>query len=199
MQIIIINPNIIAKAISKYKNSFISPQEAIASSDELDKEITIIYEKYQNYLEVNNLVDFDDLLVLTYEILEKNEDLAKQISQKYQYIMVDEYQDTNEIQLKLLKKLCLTHNNICVVGDDDQSIYGFRGANVNNILNFQKEFNSKIIKLEQNYRSTNNILKAANTLISHNKNRHSKTLFSELGDKNIIIKIVDIDKTFKIF
>ena len=141
-----------------------------------------IYDKYQKYLLENNLVDFDDLLLLTYKILNENDDLAKEISNKYQYIMVDEYQDTNEIQLLLLKKLCTTHNNICVVGDDDQSIYGFRGANHKNILEFEKEFNAKVIKLELNYRSTNQILKAANSLISFNKNRYNKKLISAIGD-----------------
>ena len=176
-------PNFMAKEISKYKNSFLTPEEVFSLANEnIYKQLASIYEKYQNYLLENNLVDFDDLLLLSYKILDENEDLAKEISEKYQYIMVDEYQDTNEIQLLLLKKLCLTHNNICVVGDDDQSIYGFRGANHKNILEFEKDFNAKVIKLELNYRSTNQILKAANNLIKFNKNRYNKTLISALGD-----------------
>jgi len=176
-------PNYMSKEISKYKNSFLTPDEVYALANDANyKKMAYIYEKYQNYLIDNNLVDFDDLLLLTYKILNENDDLAKEISQKYQYIMVDEYQDTNEIQLLLLKKLCLTHNNICVVGDDDQSIYGFRGANHKNILEFEKDFNAKVIKLELNYRSTNQILKAANSLISFNKNRYDKKLISALGD-----------------
>ncbi len=176
-------PNFMSKEISKYKNSFLTPDEVYAlANDSNYKKLAHIYDKYQKYLLDNNLVDFDDLLLLTYEILNKNDDLANEISQKYQYIMVDEYQDTNEIQLLLLKKLCSTHNNICVVGDDDQSIYGFRGANHKNILDFEKDFNAKVIKLELNYRSTNQILNAANSLISFNKNRYNKKLISAIGD-----------------
>ena len=176
-------PNFMSKEISKYKNSFLTPDEVYALANDINyKKMAHIYDKYQNYLLNNNLVDFDDLLLLTYEILNKNEDLTKEISNKYQYIMVDEYQDTNEIQLLLLKKLCSTHNNICVVGDDDQSIYGFRGANHKNILEFERDFNAKVIKLELNYRSTNQILNAANSLISFNKNRYNKKLISAIGD-----------------
>ena len=176
-------PNFMSKEISKYKNSFLSPDEVYAlATDSTLKKMAHIYDKYQKYLIDNNLVDFDDLLLLTYKILNNNDDLAEEISEKYKYIMVDEYQDTNEIQLLLLKKLCKTHNNICVVGDDDQSIYGFRGANHKNILDFEKDFNSKVIKLELNYRSTNQILNAANSLISFNKNRYNKKLISAKGD-----------------
>ena len=173
----------VSKEISKYKNSFLNAEEVFSlAKDNTYKKLAHIYDKYQKYLIENNLVDFDDLLLLTYTILNENDDLCEEISQKYQYIMVDEYQDTNEIQLLLLKKLCKTHNNICVVGDDDQSIYGFRGANHKNILNFEKEFNAKVIKLEMNYRSTNQILNAANSLISFNKLRYDKKLKSANGD-----------------
>jgi DNA helicase-2/ATP-dependent DNA helicase PcrA len=173
----------VSKEISKYKNSFLNAEEVFSlAKDTTYKKLAHIYDKYQKYLIENNLVDFDDLLLLTYTILNENDDLCKEISEKYQYIMVDEYQDTNEIQLLLLKKLCRTHNNICVVGDDDQSIYGFRGANHKNILNFEKDFNAKVIKLETNYRSTNQILKAANSLISFNKMRYDKKLHSAIGD-----------------
>jgi len=173
----------VSKEISKYKNSFLNAEEVFSlAKDTTYKKLAHIYDKYQKYLLENNLVDFDDLLLLTYTILNENDDLCREISDKYRYIMVDEYQDTNEIQLLLLKKLCRTHNNICVVGDDDQSIYGFRGANHKNILNFEKDFNAKVIKLETNYRSTNQILKAANSLISFNKMRYDKKLHSALGD-----------------
>ena len=176
-------PNYMTKEISRYKNSFLSPDEVYALANDTNyKKMAHIYDKYQYYLIENNLVDFDDLLLLTYKILDENNDLADEISNKYQYIMVDEYQDTNEIQLLLLKKLCKNHNNICVVGDDDQSIYGFRGANHKNILEFEKDFNAKVIKLELNYRSTNQILNAANSLISFNKNRYNKKLISAIGD-----------------
>jgi len=176
-------PNYMSKEISRYKNSFLSPDEVYALANDTNyKKMAHIYDKYSNYLIENNLVDFDDLLLLTYKILDGNDNLADEISNKYQYIMVDEYQDTNEIQLLLLKKLCKNHNNICVVGDDDQSIYGFRGANHKNILDFEKDFNAKVIKLELNYRSTNQILNAANSLISFNKQRYNKKLISAFGD-----------------
>ena len=172
-----IHQNIVAKEISKYKNNFLTPDEIFAlAKDNESKKIAHIYQEYIKYLDKNNLLDFDDLLLLTYKILDEYEEVATSYSQKYQYIMVDEYQDTNDIQLKILKKLCSTHNNICVVGDDDQSIYGFRGANIKNILEFQKEFDAKIVKLEHNYRSTPEILDVANKLISFNKNRHTKIL-----------------------
>ena len=167
----------VAKEISKFKNNFLSPNDIFSmAKDENSKKLSHIYENYIAYLDKNNLVDFDDLLLLTYKILDEFDDVAESYSQRYQYIMVDEYQDTNEIQLKILKKLCTTHNNICVVGDDDQSIYGFRGANIKNILEFQKDFEAKIVKLEENYRSTPEILEIANKLISFNKNRHDKVL-----------------------
>ena len=181
----------VAKEISRFKNNFLTPNEIFAmAKDENYKKLSQIYENYISYLDKNNLVDFDDLLLLTYKILDEFDEVAQSYSQKYQYIMVDEYQDTNDIQLKILKKLCSTHNNICVVGDDDQSIYGFRGANIKNILEFQKDFDAKIVKLEENYRSTPEILKIANNLISFNKNRHEKILKATLpnGKKVEIIE-----------
>ncbi|MCG3674883.1 UvrD-helicase domain-containing protein [Aliarcobacter butzleri] len=169
---------LLASEVSKYKNSLMSPSEVKATAQlKLYQEIAQIYEDYENYLEKNNLVDFDDLLLLPYKILKNNENLSKQISQKYQYIMVDEYQDTNELQYRLLRLLCSSHNNLCVVGDDDQSIYGWRGATIKNILNFSDHFeNSLVIKLEDNYRSTDTILNHANQLIEHNRDRLGKKL-----------------------
>ena len=176
--------SLVASEISRYKNSLVKPDEAIAQASQPNyKMIASIYKTYQDYLLENNLVDFDDLLMLTYDLLEQNSDLRKDISNRYQYIMVDEYQDTNELQLQLLKKLCDTHTNLCVVGDDDQSIYGWRGANIKNILEFTNMFeNAKVIKLENNYRSTKEILTAANLLIDHNRNRLGKKLISTKGD-----------------
>jgi DNA helicase-2/ATP-dependent DNA helicase PcrA len=170
--------SMVASEISRYKNSLISPQSAASAAEhEMYKKIADIYEKYENYLLENNLVDFDDLLLLPYKILEQNQSLAQEISQRYQYIMVDEYQDTNELQYRLLQKLCISHQNLCVVGDDDQSIYGWRGASIKNILNFKDQFNNtKVIKLEENYRSTDTILKHANMLIEHNRDRLGKVL-----------------------
>lgn len=180
----------VANEISHYKNSLISPATAIEKVADIEgeqgkkyKEIALIYEKYENYLHANNLVDFDDLLALTYKILDNDPELCETTSRQYQYIMVDEYQDTNELQYNILKKLCATHSNLCVVGDDDQSIYGWRGANVKNILEFAGNFDNTVtIKLEDNYRSTSQILGAANELISHNRTRHEKSLKSTKGD-----------------
>jgi len=175
--------SLVASEISRYKNSLVKPDEAIAQATQPNyKIIASIYKTYQDYLLENNLVDFDDLLMLTYDLLEQDSELRKDISNRYKYIMVDEYQDTNELQLQLLKKLCDTHTNLCVVGDDDQSIYGWRGANIKNILEFSNMFdNVKVIKLESNYRSTQEILEAANLLIDHNRNRLGKRLISTKG------------------
>ncbi len=175
---------LVANEISKYKNSLISPEIAISKAELPNyKIIANLYKEYEEYIVKNNLVDFDDLLALTYKILDENEDICLQTSQRYRYIMIDEYQDTNELQYKLLKKLCTTHQNLCVVGDDDQSIYGWRGANIKNILEFPNEFkNTAVIKLEKNYRSTNQILKIANNLIEHNRGRLGKKLESVNGD-----------------
>ncbi len=173
-----ITTSLLSSEISKYKNTLLSPREAKASAQmKLYQQIADIYEKYQAYLLKNNLVDFDDLLLLPYEILKSDEKLAKETSEKYKYIMVDEYQDTNELQYRLLRLLCTTHNNLCVVGDDDQSIYGWRGASIKNILNFSEHFeNTTVIKLEENYRSTHTILEHANQLIEHNRDRLGKKL-----------------------
>ncbi len=174
----------IASEISRFKNNLMTPERAISGAQLPNyKKIAAIYKQYDDYLKQNNLVDFEDLLALPYQILEQNPTLAREISQKYQYIMVDEYQDTNDLQFKLLEKLTTSHKNLCVVGDDDQSIYGWRGANIKNILEFNQIFpNTKTIKLEKNYRSTNNILKVANSLIEHNRTRLGKVLIGTKED-----------------
>jgi len=186
----------VVSEISRYKNALLEPKIVFEQAEhENYKKVATIYEKYQNYISENNLIDFDDLIALPFQILDKHEDVRDEVSQRYQYLMVDEYQDTNDLQFKLLKKLCYTHNNICVVGDDDQSIYGFRGANVKNILEFHNMFdNTKVVKLEENYRSTNQILKAANELIEHNRNRLGKKLVSILGDGKEISLIESNDE-----
>ncbi len=183
---------LVANEISRYKNSLIDPSVAWEKAELPNyKKIAQTYEQYEKYIKDNNLVDFDDLLVLPYKILEENEDLCRETSERYQYIMVDEYQDTNDLQYRLIRKICSTHENICVVGDDDQSIYGWRGANIKNILDFKDEFkNTKIIKLENNYRSTTNILKAANELIEHNRSRLGKVLKSTKGE-GIEISVIE--------
>jgi DNA helicase-2/ATP-dependent DNA helicase PcrA len=174
---------LIASEISRYKNSLLSPDDAYKQAEFFNyQQIAKIYEEYETYLLENNLVDFDDLIALTFKLLDENPELARATSQKYQYIMVDEYQDTNELQLKLLQKLCTTHNNICVVGDDDQSIYGWRGAHIRNIIEFDQDFkDTAVFKLEENYRSREPILKVANALIEHNRSRLGKKLISTRG------------------
>ncbi|CAM4129391.1 ATP-dependent helicase [Campylobacter armoricus] len=185
--------------ISNFKNQSKSAEEIRKELDFLKdeknknyEEIIHIYEQYEHFLKQNNFMDFDDLLMLTNKILE-DENFAKEQSQKYNYITVDEYQDTNTLQYQILKKLCSAHENICVVGDDDQSIYGWRGAKIENILNFKEQFhNVKLVKLEQNYRSTSAILQAANELIEHNRKRLGKTLICT-KDKGEEITILQND------
>ncbi|MBD3800111.1 MAG: UvrD-helicase domain-containing protein [Campylobacterales bacterium] len=175
---------LVASEISRYKNSLITPEEAHAQAEQKNYEqIAKVYKEYEAYLVENNLVDFDDLISLTYKLLDEHPELAEETSRRYQYIMIDEYQDTNELQFKLLQKLCSAHNNICVVGDDDQSIYGWRGAHVRNILEFDQDFkDAMVIKLEHNYRSRTPILTVANALIEHNRSRLGKTLLPTRGD-----------------
>ncbi len=174
---------LIASEISRYKNSLLTPDDAYKQAEFFNyQQIAKIYEEYETYLLENNLVDFDDLIALTFRLLDENPELARATSQKYRYIMVDEYQDTNELQLKLLQKLCTTHNNICVVGDDDQSIYGWRGAHIRNIMEFDQDFkDTSVFKLEENYRSREPILKVANALIEHNRSRLGKKLIPTRG------------------
>lgn len=173
-------PSHIQSQISNMKNSLITPEQALSSAqDRYQKSMAKIYKEYNDFLLTNNMVDFDDLLRLSFEILDLNPSLAKDTSNKYQYIMVDEYQDTNHLQYQLLKKLCTSHENLCVVGDDDQSIYGWRGADIKNILEFKNNFKDvKIIKLEENYRSSPQILNIANALIANNHSRLGKELKS---------------------
>ncbi len=191
-----LNISFLASEISKYKNTLLTPDEVIAKAELPDyKKAAEIYRLYQENIEENNLVDFDDLLMLSYRILEANDDLRKETSRRYQYIMVDEYQDTNELQYKLLRMLCSEHENLCVVGDDDQSIYGWRGAKIRNILEFHQHFeNTRVIKLETNYRSTRPILEAANALIEHNSKRLGKKLISHRGDGPEVDLLHSIDE-----
>ena len=157
--------------------------------------LKIIYREYQEKLEKYNAMDFSDILTNTYELLNDSYVLDK-IQSRYIYILVDEYQDTNEIQYKIIKKIVSKNKNICVVGDEDQSIYAFRGANIKNILNFEKDYpEAKIIKLEQNYRSTQNILDGANSVIKNNTSSKGKKLWSarENGEKIKIYNAKDIN------
>ncbi len=194
-----LNISFIASEISKYKNSLLTPEVVLQKTELPDyKKVAKIYALYQANIEENNLVDFDDLLMLTYKILDEHEELRKETSNRYKYIMVDEYQDTNELQFRLLEHLCSEHGNLCVVGDDDQSIYGWRGANIRNILEFADNFkNTKTVKLETNYRSTNPILKAANTLIEHNSTRLGKKLTSHKGEGEEVKLLHSLDESME--
>ena len=194
-----LNISFIASEISKYKNSLLTPEVVIQKAELADyKQVAKIYEQYQANIEENNLVDFDDLLALTYKILDENKALRKETSNRYKYIMVDEYQDTNELQYRLLEHLCSEHENLCVVGDDDQSIYGWRGANIRNILEFAENFEqTKTVKLETNYRSTEPILKAANTLIEHNSTRLGKKLTSHKGSGKDVKLLHSLDESME--
>jgi len=187
---------LVASEISRYKNSLLTPDEAYKQAELFNyQQIAKIYEDYETYLHENNLVDFDDLIALTYKILDENPELAAQTSQKYQYIMIDEYQDTNELQLKLIQKLCSSHTNICVVGDDDQSIYGWRGAHIRNIMEFDQDFiGTSVFKLEENYRSREPILKVANSLIEHNRSRLGKKLIATRGSGDDVTTINSNDE-----
>ena len=171
--------------ISSAKDKLISPEEfeLNAAGDFRKKKIGEIYKEYQKQLKKNNALDFDDLIVKTVELLEQYEEVRNYYQERFRYIMVDEYQDTNYAQFKLVSLLAGKYKNLCVVGDDDQSIYKFRGADIENILNFEECFpGAKVIKLEQNYRSTGNILNAANEVIRHNRGRKDKTLWTSNGE-----------------
>jgi DNA helicase-2/ATP-dependent DNA helicase PcrA len=194
-----LNIAFIGSEISKYKNTLLTADEILKKAELPDyRKIATIYKDYEAEITENNLVDFDDLLMLTYQILEKDPTLRKETSNRYQYIMVDEYQDTNELQFKLLELLASEHNNLCVVGDDDQSIYGWRGANIRNILEFSEHFKgTKTVKLETNYRSTSPILKAANELIEHNSQRIGKKLTSFKGDGEKIKLLHALDESLE--
>ena len=171
----------IMSAISMAKNNMITPEEYRNSADDIrTKIISKVYEEYQSRLKKNNALDFDDFLVKTIELFKSDKEVLMAYQDRLQYIMVDEYQDTNKVQFEFIKLLADKYKNICVVGDDDQSIYKFRGADISNILNFEQIFTgTKVIKLEQNYRSTKNVLEAANQVIAHNYSRKQKTLWTE--------------------
>lgn len=169
--------------ISSAKNQLLSPVDyAKAANDFYEEKAALIYASYQEKLRQNNALDFDDLLLLTVQLLQENAEVREKYQDKFQYIMVDEYQDTNHVQYLLTKLLAGKHRNICVVGDADQSIYGWRGADIQNILDFEKDYpDAKLIKLEQNYRSTQVILDAANAVIENNTGRKPKNLWTDNG------------------
>jgi DNA helicase-2/ATP-dependent DNA helicase PcrA len=178
-----VTPQEVRHKISYFKNKLISPIEAKKAAHlVLEKTYADIYDKYQKALIKNNAVDFDDLLILPLTIFEKHPKILEKYREKWQYILVDEYQDTNKPQFMFVKYLADGHHQICVVGDDDQSIYGWRGADIRNILDFEKNFgNCDVFKLEKNYRSTAHILEAASSVVKNNKNRAPKELIPHNG------------------
>lgn len=181
-------PKAVISKIGEQKDNLITPESFAKESfgDYYNSTISKIYTLYQKKLYNNNALDFDDIIFKTVDLLAKNADVLEKYQNRFLYIMVDEYQDTNSAQYQLVRLLALKNRNLCVVGDDDQSIYGWRGANIANILDFEKHFNgAKVIKLEENYRSTNNILSAANIVVKNNSTRKDKTLYTskEAGEK----------------
>lgn len=172
-------------AISQAKNELVTPEEfrIQAQGDFSRQKIASVYEEYEKQMRANNALDFDDLLVKAVQLFQTQADVLDYYQERFRYIMVDEYQDTNTVQFELVRLLSAKYRNLCVVGDDDQSIYKFRGANIRNILDFEQVFpDAKVIKLEQNYRSTSNILNAANAVIRHNHGRKDKTLWTDNGE-----------------
>lgn len=191
-------PAYILAVISEKKEQGISPEEFEEVSGFDPKSVALVkaYKLYEKKLQENNAMDFDDLLLNAVKLFEKRKDILDKYIRRFHYVMVDEYQDTNHIQYKLIKMLAKDHKNICVVGDDDQCIYEWRGADIRNILDFEKDFpNAKVIKLEQNYRSFGNILNGAHSVIENNKGRKDKKLWTEkeAGEK-IVYERSDTEK-----
>ena len=184
-----LNDRAVLSEISNAKNEMLEPDAyKLRTNNEMRKEtIAKVYELYQKRLRENNAIDFDDIINYTIRILSENPDVLEYYSNKFEYVLVDEYQDTNKAQFTLVSILAARHGNITVVGDNDQGIYSFRGADITNILNFEKDFpGTKIIKLEQNYRCTQNILDAANAVIKNNETKYEKKLWTENGKGGMI-------------
>lgn len=190
-------PKDILSSISHAKDSMIAPEKYVLEfgNDYFHAMTGKIYQSYQNQLQEANAMDFDDLIYLTVRIFENNPDILEKYQNKFRYLMVDEYQDTNHAQYRLVSLLAEKYGNLCVVGDDDQSIYSFRGATIENILNFEKQFKQcRVIKLEENYRSTRNILNTANDIISHNEYRKKKKLRTSGEDGELVYIVTTTDE-----
>jgi ATP-dependent DNA helicase UvrD/PcrA len=188
------SPRGIHHQISQAKNQLVSPEEYTSRVASFwDQTVAEVYDLYQRRLHASNAVDFDDLIMLTVEVLERFPDALARWQKAFRYIVVDEYQDTNHAQYRLLQLLGAEHGNVCAVGDPDQSIYAFRGADIRNIMEFERDFpGTQIIPLEQNYRSTNRILRAANAVIEHNRERKPKRLFSDLGEGDPV-RVIEVE------
>ena len=192
------NDRAVITEISNAKNEMLEPEQykVRAQGDFRKEKIGSVYELYQKRLKENNAIDFDDIINFTIKILNENPDVLEYYANKFHYILVDEYQDTNKSQFTLVTLLAKNYGNITAVGDNDQGIYSFRGADISNILNFEKDFpGTKIIKLEQNYRCTKNILKAANSVIKHNENKYDKKLWTE-NDAGSLPKVYSADNEY---
>ena len=187
-------PRGIHAQISTLKNQLVTPKEAMDRvASFYDQTVAETYDLYQRRLHASNAMDFDDLLMLTVEVLERFPDALKKWQTAFRYVLVDEYQDTNRAQYRLLQLLAAEHRNVCAVGDPDQSIYAFRGADIRNILEFERDFGeTRTVALEQNYRSTNSILEAANTVIANNRERKPKDLWSELGEGEPV-RVIEVE------
>ncbi|MDP6963832.1 MAG: 3'-5' exonuclease, partial [Planctomycetota bacterium] len=178
-----VNPRAVQSRISLFKNSLMLPQDAFdQAEDDYDIMVARCYEKYQEYLKRSRVLDFDDFLLYTHRLLRENEGVRQQLAGQYKYVMIDEYQDTNTPQYEIIRAIVKGHRNICVVGDDDQSIYGWRGADIHKILGFESDFpGAEKVCLGTNYRSTQEIIDAANMVIKNNSSRHEKELLSDFG------------------
>ena len=189
------SPKAIKSRISSAKNEMMTPHDLEKyNATDMDEKTCFVYEKYEQKLHNNNSLDFDDLLLLPIQVLKNDKDLLNKYQERFKYILIDEYQDTNEVQYKLTKLLADKYKNIYVVGDESQSIYSFRGSNYRNILNFERDYkNAKTILLEQNYRSTKNILSAANDIIKNNREKKDKSLWTlnDIGNKIVIKRAND--------
>ncbi|MHB8174781.1 MAG: ATP-dependent helicase, partial [Nitrospirota bacterium] len=190
------SPREVAGKISSLKSTIVTPEDFEGSAQQFgfESKVAKIYPLYQERMKSSGVLDFDDLLMLTVQLLQKHKGALNKYHDIFRYIMVDEYQDTNAAQYKIIKLLAGKNRNVCVVGDDDQSIYGWRGADIRNILEFEKDYpEAKVIKLEQNYRSTQRILDAAWSLVCNNPGRRPKKLWTELGhgDKAEHVRVMD--------
>ena len=195
-----LSPKTVLNEISRAKDALIGPEdyrtEGPRGVDQKKQDVQRIYAMYQELLKNADAMDFDDIIVNTVKLLEENPEVCAYYQQRFRYIMVDEYQDTNHAQYRLVSLLGAGHNNVCVVGDDDQSIYSFRGANIENILSFEKQFkNAAVIRLEENYRSTGTILRAANAVIANNSERKGKTLWTSNAEGEKIVVHTCADET----
>jgi len=189
-------PKSIQYAISRYKCELLTPSKVkISGSEKFEKICVEVYEHYQRRLKENNALDFDDLIMLTVRLFKENTEVLAKYQERFRYIMVDEYQDTNHAQYVYVNTLAAKYKNLCVVGDDDQSIYGFRAADIQNILDFERDYpEARVVKLEQNYRSTQLILDAANAVIAHNPGRKSKKLWTQNQEGETIIHYTASDE-----